>query len=174
MWFSLLFVDFYFAPYITTKHTIIITRWHIMAWYDGMIDRTFHQNREGGKRSIQQQKLWLKSTASISHFFLLFASRSFPSFILSRTIIIDAIIDQSDYAARYHISSSNNSSSSSSSSSNSNSNTRVWTATLVHTARGTEHDRGIKSIPRNGIPHTAEWYKISLGLPDAAAATTTT
>ena len=43
-----------------------------------------------------------------------------------------------------------------------------------HTARGTEHDRRIKSIPRNGIPHTAEWYKISLGLPDAAAATTTT
>ena len=51
MWFSLLFVDFYFTPYIATKHTTIITRWHIMAWYDGMIDCNSIKNREDGKRN---------------------------------------------------------------------------------------------------------------------------
>ena len=47
--------------------------------------------------------------------------------------------------------------------------TRVRTTTLVrhYTARVTDHDRGIESIPRNGT------YKISLGLPDAATTTTT-
>ena len=51
MWFSLLFVDFHFTPYIATKHTTIITRWHIMAWYNGMIDCNSIKNREDGKSS---------------------------------------------------------------------------------------------------------------------------
>ena len=37
VWFFILFVNFYVTPIIATKHKIIITWWHIMAWYDGMI-----------------------------------------------------------------------------------------------------------------------------------------
>ena len=58
IWFSLRFVDFYFTSYITTKHTTTITRWHIMAWYNGMIDHTFHQNRGVGKRSSSSTYDW--------------------------------------------------------------------------------------------------------------------
>ena len=40
------------------KHTIIIPRWHIMAWYDGMIDCNSIKNREGGKRNNSTSYDW--------------------------------------------------------------------------------------------------------------------
>ena len=47
-----------FYTYIATKHTKIITRWHRMAWYNGKIDRTFHQNGLDGKRSNSSTYDW--------------------------------------------------------------------------------------------------------------------
>ena len=43
---------------ITTKHTKSSHDGGILAWYDGMIDSTFHQNREGGKRSSSSSYDW--------------------------------------------------------------------------------------------------------------------
>ena len=73
------------------KDTTIITRWHIMAWYDGMIDCNSIKNREDGKRSNSSSYDW--KVRLQSHFFLLFASLlySFPSssyFVTARVVSV--------------------------------------------------------------------------------------
>ena len=56
--FLIFFVDFYFTPYITTKHNNNNGTRHIMAWYDGMIDCNSIKNREGGKRNSSSSYDW--------------------------------------------------------------------------------------------------------------------
>ena len=57
------------------KAPTIITQWHIMAWYDGMIDCNSIKNREDGKRSSSSTYDWWKELYQ-SHFPPLFCFAS--------------------------------------------------------------------------------------------------
>ena len=58
MWFSLLFVDFYFTPYITTKHNNNNGMRHKTAWLDRKIDCTCHHNGSDGKNNNSSSYDW--------------------------------------------------------------------------------------------------------------------
>jgi hypothetical protein len=160
MWFSLMFVDLYFTPYITTKHNNNNGMRHETAWLDRMIDRTFHQNGLDGTWSSSSSYdwkalRWISLSSSfcfvslLLSFFLVFyfvTGECYHAIIIDRNeginsiprcdaIVVSVVVVA---AAATHAFKQQHS------------NTSVRTATLVRRDEGYRTWLGNQSIPRHG------------------------